>query len=68
MGERLTLHGRLSMRAPMQWTPYANGGFSTAPPKDFARPILTDDDHGFERISVAAQRSDRIRSSTGWHR
>ncbi len=58
MGEQLALQGRLSMRAPMQWTPYANGGFSPAPPKDFVRPMLADGDYGFERISVAAQRSD----------
>jgi maltose alpha-D-glucosyltransferase/alpha-amylase len=58
MGEQLTLPGRLSVRAPMQWTPYDNGGFSSALPERFVRPILTDGDYGFERVSVAAQRND----------
>jgi maltose alpha-D-glucosyltransferase/alpha-amylase len=58
MGEQLTLPGRLSVRAPMQWTPYDNGGFSSASPERFVRPILTDGDYGFERVSVAAQRND----------
>jgi maltose alpha-D-glucosyltransferase / alpha-amylase len=42
----------------MQWTPYDNGGFSSAPPERFVRPILADGDYGFERVSVAAQRND----------
>jgi maltose alpha-D-glucosyltransferase/alpha-amylase len=57
MGEHLTLDGRLSMRAPMQWTPYDNGGFSFAPVEDFVRPILCDGDYGFDKVSVGAQRS-----------
>ncbi len=58
MGEQMALPGRLSVRAPMQWTPYGNGGFSTAAPKDFVRPMLTGGDFGFERVNVAAQRGD----------
>ena len=58
MGENLALPGRLSVRAPMQWTPYGNGGFSSAPPEQFVRPILSGGDYGFERVSVGGQRSD----------
>jgi maltose alpha-D-glucosyltransferase/alpha-amylase len=59
MGEQLALEGRLSVRAPMQWTPYDNGGFSSAPPEKFVRPILSESDYGFEAVSVGAMRSDR---------
>jgi maltose alpha-D-glucosyltransferase / alpha-amylase len=42
----------------MQWTPYNNGGFSSAPPDRFVRPIVSGDEYGFERVSVGGQRSD----------
>ena len=42
----------------MQWTPYDNGGFSTAPLDRYVRPIVADGDYGFERVSVVAQRND----------
>jgi maltose alpha-D-glucosyltransferase/alpha-amylase len=42
----------------MQWTPYDNGGFSTAPLERYVRPILAEGDYGFEQVSVAAQRND----------
>jgi maltose alpha-D-glucosyltransferase/alpha-amylase len=58
MGEHLALEGRLSVRAPMQWTPYNNGGFSDAPPEQLVRPILAEGEYGFERVSVGAMRSD----------
>ena len=58
MSEQPALPGRLSVRAPMQWTPYDNGGFSTVPPERYVRPILADSDYGFERVSVAARRND----------
>src|ERR671913_390945 len=58
MGEQPALPGRLSVRAPMQWTPYDNGGFSAAPLDCYVRPILAEGDFGFQRVSVAAQRND----------
>jgi maltose alpha-D-glucosyltransferase / alpha-amylase len=58
MGEQPALPGRLSVRAPMQWTAYDKGGFSTAPLDCYVRPILADGDFGFEQVSVAAQRND----------
>ncbi len=58
MGENLDVPGRLSVRTPMQWTAYDNGGFSTADPKDFVRPILSDGDYGCATVNVGSQRAD----------
>ncbi|MBW3633944.1 MAG: alpha-amylase family protein [Chloroflexi bacterium] len=58
MGEQTLLPGRLSVRAPMQWTSYDNGGFSTAPIERLVRPIVSEGDYSFERVSVAAERND----------
>jgi maltose alpha-D-glucosyltransferase/alpha-amylase len=58
MGEHLGLSQRLSVRTPMQWTSYNNGGFSSASPKQYVRPIVTGGDYGFEKVSVGAQRGD----------
>jgi maltose alpha-D-glucosyltransferase / alpha-amylase len=57
MGENLDVPGRLSVRTPMQWTPYDHGGFSTAPPQEHVRP-MTRGDYGYERVNVASMRSD----------
>jgi maltose alpha-D-glucosyltransferase/alpha-amylase len=59
MGENFALDGRLSVRAPMQWTSYDNGGFSSADPGCFVRPILSGGDYGFEQVNVASLRADR---------
>jgi maltose alpha-D-glucosyltransferase/alpha-amylase len=59
MGEQPALEGRMAVRAPMQWTPYDNGGFSSAPAEHFVRPILSDGDYGFEQVSVGMQRRDK---------
>lgn len=58
MGEQPAMDGRMSVRAPMQWTPYDNGGFSAAPPENQVRPMLSGGDYGYERVSVAAQRAN----------
>lgn len=58
MGENLDVHGRLSVRTPMQWGPYPNGGFSTAPPEKLVRPMLPDGDYGYQTVNVASQRAD----------
>jgi maltose alpha-D-glucosyltransferase/alpha-amylase len=58
MGEQLALDGRLSVRAPMQWTPYDGGGFSMVPVEDYVRPIVSDGDYGFECVNVATLRAD----------
>jgi len=59
MGENLSLPGRLSVRAPMQWSTYDNGGFSSAPVEQHVRPVLAGGDYGFEQVAVSRQRGDR---------
>ncbi len=58
MGENLAVDGRLAVRIPMQWTGYDHGGFSSAPPERFVRPILTGGEYAFERVNVGTQRAD----------
>ena len=58
MGEQMQLDGRMAVRAPMQWTPYGNGGFSSAPPEKLVRPILSEGDYGYEHVNVASSRSN----------
>ena len=57
MGENLEIADRYSVRVPMQWSPEANGGFSTAPPERLTRP-LPGGRFGPEHVNVAAQRRD----------
>jgi maltose alpha-D-glucosyltransferase/alpha-amylase len=57
MGENLRIPGRNSVRTPMQWTAHNHGGFSTAAPEDFIRP-MTAGEYGLNTINVGAQRSD----------
>jgi len=57
MGENLDVPGRLSVRTPMQWTAYDDGGFSTADPKDFVRPMRADGEYGFHKVNVGSQRA-----------
>lgn len=57
MGEQPALQGRMAVRAPMQWTRYTNGGFSTAEPKQLVRPPLVDGDYGYESVNVSSQRA-----------
>jgi glycosidase len=53
MGEDLGLDGRMSVRTPMQWSPGAGAGFSTA--DRLVRPTVAGA-FGPDRVSVAAQR------------
>jgi maltose alpha-D-glucosyltransferase/alpha-amylase len=57
MGENLALPERMSVRTPMQWTPYDHGGFSSAPPDRLVRPMNAGGEYGFERVSVGSQRA-----------
>ena len=57
MGENLDLPERLSVRTPMPWTAYDNGGFSTAPPDCYVRPMTKDHDYGFQQVSVGSARA-----------
>ncbi|GAB2609316.1 alpha-amylase family protein [Pseudactinotalea suaedae] len=57
MGENLDIPGRVAVRAPMQWGPDRNGGFSTAPPRRLTRPIVGDG-YGPEHVNAAEQVQD----------
>ena len=58
MGDQWALPGRLTVRGPMQWCHYGNGGFSGAPAECLVRPMLSGGDYGFEKVSVGGLRSD----------
>jgi trehalose synthase len=54
MAENVEIPGRYSVRAPMQWSPERNGGFSTA--DDLCRPVVAAEGWDPERVNVADQR------------
>jgi maltose alpha-D-glucosyltransferase/alpha-amylase len=56
MGEDLSLHGRLAVRSPMQWSARPNGGFSRA--KELYRPMHADGEYGYRNVNVVDQRHD----------
>jgi maltose alpha-D-glucosyltransferase/alpha-amylase len=56
MGDNLDLPERYSVRTPMQWSPLAHGGFTTA--RRAIRPVINDDIFGYKRVNVADQRRD----------
>jgi maltose alpha-D-glucosyltransferase/alpha-amylase len=56
MAENLAIEGRYSVRAPMQWSPDPQAGFTTA--SDACRPILDEGPFGFRAVNVARQRRD----------
>ncbi|HYM57539.1 MAG TPA: alpha-amylase family protein [Solirubrobacteraceae bacterium] len=58
MAENLDIEGRLSVRAPMQWSGERHGGFSTVQDADsLCRPVVTGD-FAPEHVNAAAQRRD----------
>ena len=65
MGDDLSQDGRNAIRTPMQWSYLPNGGFSSAPKKDLVRPVISDDEFGFEQVNVTKQRHDP-RSLLSW--
>jgi maltose alpha-D-glucosyltransferase / alpha-amylase len=56
MGEDLSLHGRLAVRSPMQWSARPNGGFSRA--GEIYRPMHGDGEYGYRNVNVVDQRHD----------
>jgi maltose alpha-D-glucosyltransferase/alpha-amylase len=58
MGDDLSLKEREAIRTPMQWTPQANAGFSSAAAASLYRPIISGGDFGYERVNVVSQRGD----------
>ncbi len=49
---------RAAIRLPMQWSPDANGGFSTADPDELSRQPLRDGPFGYRKVNVEDQRRD----------
>lgn len=58
MGDDLTLPERNSVRTPMQWSEEPNAGFSSAPPNQLLRPVISAGEYGYERVNVESQRRD----------
>jgi maltose alpha-D-glucosyltransferase/alpha-amylase len=56
MGDDLSLPERECARTPMQWTNEQHGGFSRA--KKVIRPVIDDDEYGYQKVNVADQRRD----------
>jgi trehalose synthase len=65
MAENLAIPGRMSVRAPMQWSNEKNGGFSTASPEKLRRPVVAGKKWGPAAINVADQQRD-IGSLLNW--
>ena len=57
MAENLDIEGRMSMRAPMQWSDEAHGGFTTGNPK-LVRPLVASSRWGPSEVNVARQRRE----------
>ena len=59
MGEDLSLPERNAIRTPMQWSAAPHGGFSTAARKrDLRRPVIDDDEYGYQHVNVETQDRD----------
>ncbi len=58
MAENLDIPGRMSVRAPMQWSDEPNGGFSAAPADRLRRPVVAGRKWGPAGINVAQQERD----------
>jgi len=58
MGENLALPERNALRTPMQWSPGAGGGFTTAPAAEQIRPVQTAGRYGAGTINVDGQQRD----------
>jgi maltose alpha-D-glucosyltransferase/alpha-amylase len=58
MGDDLSLPERAAIRTPMQWDATANAGFSTGKKKDLFRPVIDNDEYGYEVVNVQQQSRD----------
>jgi maltose alpha-D-glucosyltransferase/alpha-amylase len=67
MGDNIDLGDRNGVRTPMQWSPEANGGFSTAPANKLNAPVIDDPVYGYGAVNVAEQRANTD-SLLGWTR
>jgi maltose alpha-D-glucosyltransferase/alpha-amylase len=58
MGDDLALPERLAVRTPMQWSPAANAGFSTAPRSQLALPVVSRGAYAYREVNVAVEQRD----------
>jgi maltose alpha-D-glucosyltransferase / alpha-amylase len=58
MGENLALPERNALRTPMQWSPGAGGGFTTAPTDQQIRPVQTTGRYSSNSVNVEEQQRD----------
>jgi maltose alpha-D-glucosyltransferase / alpha-amylase len=58
MGDDLSQPERESVRTAMQWANEPNGGFSTAPPSEHVRPVISGGEYGYQKVNVDAQQQD----------
>lgn len=58
MGDDLSIEERNSIRTPMQWSAEHNGGFSTAQTDQLVRPVISDEQYGYQQLNAIAQRRD----------
>ncbi len=59
MGEDMSLPERRTVRTAMQWSDEENAGFSTAPPDEIIRPVISGGPFGYEQLNVASQDRDQ---------
>jgi maltose alpha-D-glucosyltransferase / alpha-amylase len=57
MGDNIWLGDRDAERAPMQWTPDRNAGFSGCDPARLYLPVIMDPIYGYQAVNVEAQQS-----------
>lgn len=55
MGDDLSLPERYAIRTPMQWSEEVNAGFSVAPSRDVALPVIDDGEYGYRTVNVEKQ-------------
>jgi len=55
MGDNLNLGDRTGVRTPMQWSPSANAGFSTADATRLVHPLIEDAEHHWRTVNVETQ-------------
>jgi maltose alpha-D-glucosyltransferase / alpha-amylase len=58
MGDDLSLEGRESVRTTMQWSDEPNGGFSTTPEQNLAKPTISQGDYAYKHVNVATEQRD----------
>jgi maltose alpha-D-glucosyltransferase/alpha-amylase len=58
MGDNILLGDRHGVRTPMQWSPAANAGFSSAPANRLFTPVIEDPVYSYLAVNVAVQEAD----------